>query len=138
MPALVLVCVDPRLNHELIRVQIRQKLERSGISGRRIYVLNGIGGNPGDNLRTTVQLLERAGDPVVFGAVLHHDDCLAAAQGQRLDLRKAASQMTEVLRASGSNAPVLTGHIRTEHNQVLWDDEPTREYAPFQFGFGSY
>ena len=41
--ALVGVCVDPRINHELIRIQVRQRLERSGIRAERIYVLNEVG-----------------------------------------------------------------------------------------------
>jgi len=52
--ALVVVCVEPRINHEVIRIQVRQRLERSGIRAERIYILNDIGGNPGSNLRNTI------------------------------------------------------------------------------------
>ena len=36
--ALIGVCVDPRLNHEIIRLQVRQRLERSGLRAERIYI----------------------------------------------------------------------------------------------------
>ena len=135
--ALVTVCVDPRINHELIRIQVRQRLERDGIRGARIYVLNEIGANPGVNVRNTLQVLARARDPVVFGAVLHHDDCLTAQQGLRVDLAAAAQQMAAELSRATAHAPVFTGEIRTEHNHVLWSDEPEWRYVPFTFGAGA-
>src|SRR5687767_3241543 len=95
--ALVQVCIDPRLNHELIRLQVRQKLERSGLRAERIFLLNEVGGNLGANFRSTARLLARAGEPIVFCAVLHHDDCLAAREGQRDDLTVAAREMAAEL-----------------------------------------
>lgn len=134
--ALVGVCVDPRLNHEVIRIQVRQKLERSGIRADQIYVLNEIGGNVGSNFVQTAQFLTRAGVPIVFCAVLHHDDCLAAQHGQRIELAAAAQDMATGLAKIDVRCPVLTGQIRTEHSQVLWSDEPEYRYVPFTFGAG--
>ena len=136
--AVIQVCVDPRLNHELISLQVRQKIERSGVRADWIYVVNDIGGNPGASFRNTLQLIHRAGEAVVFSALLHHDDCLAEKQGQRVELALAAQQMREELGRIGSHAPVFTGHIRTEHNHVLWADEPELRYAPFSFGAITY
>ena len=135
--ALIGVCVDPRINHELIRIQVRQRLERSGIRAERIYVLNEVAGNPGANFRNTVQFLARAGEPIVFCSVLHHDDCLSAQAGLRTDLAVAAQQMAAELSRAKAHSPVLTGHIRTENNQLLWSDEPEWRYVPFTFGAGT-
>ena len=134
--ALVVVCVDPRISHEVIRIQVRQRLERSGIRAERIYILNDVGGNPGSNFRNTIQLLSRMNEPIVFCAVLHHTDCLSAQSGLRSDLTVAAKQMAAELSAANVHAPVLTGQIRTENNELLWSDEPVWRYVPFTFGAG--
>ena len=134
--ALVAVCVDPRINHEVIRIQVRQRLERSGIRAERIYILNDVGGNPGSNVRNTVQLLSRMSEPIAFCAVLHHTDCLSAQSGLRSDLAVAARQMAAELSAANVHAPVLTGQIRTESNELRWSDEPVWRYVPFTFGAG--
>ena len=134
--ALVQVCVDPHLNHELIRLQVRQKLERSGLRADRIYVLNEVGGNLGANFRNTAQLVARTGEPIVFCAVLHHDDCLAAREGQRADLDVAAREMAAELARLKLPGQVVTGRIRTEHNHLLWSDERESRYIPFSFGAG--
>lgn len=136
--ALVQVCVDPRLNHELIRVQVRQRLERTGIGADRIYIMNEVGGNPGPNFTHTVELLSRVGDPIVFCAVLHHDDCLAAEQGLRTELAAAAQGLAAQLARLHVRCPVVTGTIRTEHNHLIWSDESTPRYVPFAFGPGWY
>src|SRR6266508_4250077 len=132
--ALVQVCVDPRVNHELIRIQVRQRLERSGLRADRIYILNEPGGNLGTGFRRTAESLTRAGEPVVFCAVLHHDDCLMAQQGQRTELAVAAQDMAAELARLELHCPVVTGHIRTAHNNLLWSDEPEFRYVPFTFG----
>jgi hypothetical protein len=134
--ALIGVCVDPRLNHEIIRLQVRQRLERSGLRAERIYILNEQGGNLGTSFRNTAQLLARAGEPIVFCAVLHHDDCLAAQEGQRTDLATTAKEMATELERLGVTCPVVTGQIRTAHSQLLWTDEPAYRYVPFSFGAG--
>lgn len=132
--ALVQVCVDPRLNHELVRLQVRQRLERTGLRADRIFILNEVGGNVGANFRRTAELLTRAGEPILFCAVLHHDDCLAAQQGLRTDLAVAAQQMAAELARLRLDCPVATGQIRTEHTFVRWSDEPEPRYHPFSFG----
>lgn len=134
--ALIQVCTDFRLNHELIRLQVRQRLGRTGITADRIYVLNELGGNPGQNLTHTIELLSRVGEPIVFCAVLHHDDCLAAQQGLRLDLAAAVRKLEAELERVKVRCPVMTGEIRTQHNHVRWSDEPESRYQPFTFGPG--
>lgn len=134
--ALVVVCVDPRLNHELIRIQVRQRLERDGIRAERIYILNEVGGNVGANLGQTAQLLKRIGEPIVFCAVLHHDDCIAAREGERADLQHTAQALVSELARLEVRCPVATGEIRTEHNHVRWSDEREPVYVPFSFGSG--
>jgi hypothetical protein len=134
--ALVQVCVDPRLNHEIIRIQVRQRLERSGLRADRIYILNEQGANLGVNFRNSAQLLIRTGEPIVFCAVLHHDDCLAAQQGQRTELATTVNEMATELARLRVVCPVVSGQIRTAHSQLLWSDEPERRYAPFGFGAG--
>jgi hypothetical protein len=134
--ALVQVCVDPRINHEVIRIQIRQRLERSGIRAERIYILNDVGGNPGPNFSNTIQLVSRMGEQIAFCAVLHHTDCFSARFGLRSDLAVAAEQMATALSQAKVHAPVLTGQIRIENNELLWSDEPVWRYVPFTFGVG--
>ena len=134
--ALVVVCVDPRINHEVLRIQVRQRLERSGIRAERIFILNDVGGNPGPNFRNTLQLLARLSERIVFCAVLHHTDCLSAQSGLRGDLAVAAQQMAAALSGANAHAPVLTGQIRTETNELRWSDEPAWRYEPFTFGAG--
>lgn len=136
--ALIQVCTDFRLNHELIRAQVRQRLERNGVPASRIYVLNEVGGNPGQNFTHTAQLLARVGEPIVFCAVLHHDDCLAAQQGLRLDLATAAQQLEAELGRLHVRCRVVTGEILTQHSYVRWLDEPEIRYRPFAFGPGWY
>lgn len=134
--ALVVVCVDPRLNHELIRIQVRQRLQRDGIRAGRIYILNEVGGNVGANFGQTAQLLKRIGEPIVFCAVLHHDDCLAAREGQRTELPHTAQALAAELARLEVQCPVATGEIRTEHNHVRWSDQREPVYVPFSFGSG--
>lgn len=132
--ALAVVCVDPRLNHELVRVQLRQRLQRSRIEAQRIWIVNEVGGNLGLNFRHTVEMLARAADPVVFCAVLHHDDCQAARLGLRTALATSAQEMATELARLQQRCPVLTGEIRTEDNLLRWSDEPVSRYLPFTFG----
>ena len=55
--ALVQVCSDPRLNHELVRYQVREKLDRLHLRAERIFILNEVGANIGSNLRNILELL---------------------------------------------------------------------------------
>ncbi|HEV8638693.1 MAG TPA: hypothetical protein VG370_31155 [Chloroflexota bacterium] len=132
--AIAEVCVDPRLNHELLRIQVRQKLGRLGLSAERIYVLNENGDTLGSNFRNTVRLLRLRGEALVLCAVLHHDDCLAAQAGLRLGLDESAQRVAAYLAEQGVPCPVLTGEVRTENNHLRWTDEPARGYEPFSFG----
>jgi hypothetical protein len=132
--AIVELCVDPRLNHELVRIQVRQKLDRLGLGADRIYVLNENGDSLGSNFRNTVKLLRLRGERLVFCAVLHHDDCLAAAAGLRPDLAESAERIVDYLADHGLACPVLTGEIRTANNHLRWSDEPARADQPFTFG----
>ena len=131
--ALVQVCVDPRLNHDLIRIQVRQRLQAMGLSANRIYILNEVGGNLGANFGTTVDLLASQHEPIVLCAVLHHDGCVAAQGGVRKPLESSAQQMTARLLQSGVHCPVLTGTILTEHNHLLWTDERQPRHRPWTF-----
>ena len=131
--ALVQICSDPRLNHEVIRAQVAQKLERLGLRADRVFILNEIGGNIGSNLRNTLELLVRRREPVVFAAVLHHDDCLAEQEGMRVALPASAGQLRSQLEGRDVTCPVLTGQIGTEHSDVVWTDEPRRQYEALSF-----
>lgn len=131
---LVQLCVDPRLNHELLRSQVRQKLGRLRLSAERIFLLGEVGGNIGANFQNTLDLLKQRNDKLVLCAVLHHDECLTAAAGTRVPLEASAKQLTAVLAQQDLGCRVLTGNIRTEHNQVLWSDEPEPRYKPWSFG----
>ncbi len=131
---LVQVCVDHRLNHELLRIQVRQRLQRLGLSADRIYILNEVGGNLGSNFVNTVDLLVKRGERVVSCAVLHHDDCLAAKQGVRETLETTAQKMALVLVEQKIRCPVLTGVVLLENNLLLWSDDRHPQYTPFSFG----
>ena len=88
--ALVNICVDPRLNHEILRTQVRQKLGRMRLSAERIFIVNEVAGNAGSAFRNLVDMLVARVDPIVLAAVLHHDDCLAAQQGLRMPVAGTA------------------------------------------------
>jgi hypothetical protein len=118
--ALIQVCVDPRLNHDTIRRQAQQRLERAGLRADRIFILNEQGGNLGANFRHTAQLLIRIGEPLVFCAVLHHDDCIAAQQGQRTELATTVHEMAAELARLGLDCPVASGVIRTADSTLFW------------------
>jgi hypothetical protein len=131
--AIVEVCVDPRLNHELVRIQVAQRLARLGLRTDRIYILNENGDSLGSNFRNTVKLLGIREESVVLCAVLHHDDCLAAQAGLRPDLDESARRIEAYLAEQDVVCRVLTGNIRTRDNLVSWCDEPARPYEPFSF-----
>ncbi|GEM_PF-3222947 len=132
--AIALVCVDPRLNHELLRIQVRQRLDRLRLRADRIFILNDVGGNVGTNFRSTVAMLKQLKEPLVFCATLHHDQCLAAEQGLRTPLQTNAQRMGAVLNEQGARCPVLTGNILTENNVLRWTDEPARRHQSFSMG----
>ena len=134
MPAAVVqVCVDPRLNHELLRIQVRQKLHGLHLSADRIFIVNDVAGNVGASFQNTVDFLVGRRDPIVLSAVLHHDDCLAAQDGLRTPLADSAEEMRKYLLLHDIRGPVLTGTILTEHTLVQWSDEPPQRYVPHMF-----
>jgi hypothetical protein len=123
MPAAIVnICVDPRLNHELVRIQVRSRLEEMLTSAQRIYVTSDVGGNAGSAFRNTLDLVQRSRDQLVLAAVLHHDDCLAAAAGLRAPLETTLQQVRAALGTAGIACPLLSGSIRTETSAVVWSD----------------
>jgi hypothetical protein len=135
MPAAIIqVCVDPRLHHELLNVQVRSRLERLRLQADRIFLLGDVGGNPGSNTSNTLDLLAQSHEPVVLAAVLHHDDCYAAAYGMRHPLQASARALESLLRERHIACPVLTGNIYTATNEIVWTDEPRKihEVLPFR------
>jgi hypothetical protein len=124
--AVVQVCSDPRLNHEVIRVQVQSKLERLGLQADRIFILNDGGGNISANTRNTLELLTRRQDIVVFGAVLHHDDCLADQAGMRRPLATSVQQLASLLSERDIQCPVSSGIIRTESSERSYEAFPFR------------
>jgi hypothetical protein len=131
--AIVQICSDPRLNHEAIRHQVRDKIERLGLSAGRIFVLNDIGGNVGENTRNAIDLLNRHNEPIVFGAVLYHDDCMAAQEGVRRPLTTSLSQMTNLFNARNVQAPIYSGFIYTDSSALIWHDDPPAPQETFSF-----
>lgn len=130
MPSSVVqVCIDYRLNHERIRAQVQELLDRMGIDADKIFVINEVAANTGSNFRNTLGVLAPRGEPIVFCAVLHHDDCVAAAQGIRAPLATSARQMATFLEDHDVLCPVLTGTIETETNQVIWSDSVVADDA---------
>ena len=137
MPAaLIAACVDPRLNHELIRIQVRQKLDLMGLRADRIFLLNEVAANTGTTARATAQFIRQIGDSVILAAVLYHDDCLAEQAGLRADLDATARALSAELARLDVRCPIITGQVLTVNNLVVWSDAPTHRYFPFTFGHG--
>jgi hypothetical protein len=133
MAAVINVCVDPRLNHEVLRAQVQGRLEQMRLPSGRIFITNDIAGNIGSAVRNTVELLARAREEVVMAAVLHHDDCAAARQGLRVPLTASTQQLRSTLEQAGIRCPVLSGEIHTESNTIVWTDRPAPKYELFTF-----
>lgn len=133
MAAIVNICVDPRLDHELVRVQVRQRLERAGMPDERVFVTSDVGGNIGSAFRNTADMLQRAHERVVLAGVLHHDLCVAAQAGLRQTLSTSEAAIRRVLADLGITATVASGELRTEDSRVTWADEPQRSYEVFTF-----
>jgi hypothetical protein len=131
--AIVQVCMDPRLNHDMIRQQVVERLARRGQVADRVFILNDAGGNLGSNTRNTLDVLVRRREPLLLAVVLHHDDCLAAAEGLRYSLDDTAAQLGALLAQRGINSPVLTGMILTETSAVSLSDEPRPSYEAVPF-----
>lgn len=118
--ALVQVCVDERLNHELVRIQVKHKLSALYLSAQRVLILNEIGGNLGDNFRNTLDLFLSQHDTIVLAAVLHHDDCLTDRAGLRQPLEETCRQIADLLTQRGVSCFLSSGNIYTSNNHVFW------------------
>jgi hypothetical protein len=130
--ALVLLCVDPRLNHELLRIQVRQQMARLGLQAHRIYLVNEIGGNLAPNFDHTLDLLVRHKQPPVFAAVLHHNDCIAHEAGLRTDLPLTVLEATNRISAHGVSCPIYSGQIDIASNAITWDQSSAHRYRPYR------
>lgn len=131
--AIVQICVDPRLNHELVRLQVQQRLERMSLQADRIFLLNEIGGNIGSNMQNTVEMLQQQRERIVLAGVLHHDDCVAHKAGRRVPLERSVGSLSTYLSSRAITCPVLSGQIETDNSAVTWTDEPRRDYETFSF-----
>ena len=121
--ALVQVCVDERLNHELLRIQVQQRLAASYLQANRIFVLNETGGNLGQNFTNTAKLMVDSRENIVLAAILHHDDCKAAQAGLRTPLEETLAQTASFLTDLNLNCLLVSGQILTHNNHILWQDE---------------
>lgn len=133
MAAIVNVCFDPRLNHEVIRAQVRQRLERLRLPAERIIITADAGGNVGSAFRAAAELTLKNQEAVVLAAVLHHDDCLAQRLGVRRPLAESVEAARGVLRDLKVEAPVLFGTVVTETSAVVWSDEPQPRFEVLSF-----
>ena len=131
--AIVQICTDPRLSHEVIRVQVNERLDRRGLRADRVFILNDVGGNVGSNTSNTLDLLQRRDEPLLFAAVLHHDGCLAAEEGLRIPLDRTSRQLASYLADRRIRVPVVTGAILTETSAITWSDEPRPNYETTPF-----
>ena len=118
--AIIQLCVDPRLNHQLIRIQVDQKLTSLDLKVDSIILVNEIGGNFGQNFINTLDLFLKQGAEVLLCGVLHHDDCVAAKHKLRQSLEDATAKMRALLGDAGIACPVWEGKITTETNHLEW------------------
>jgi len=118
--AIVQVCVDERLNHELLRIQVKQKLAALYLNADRVFILNEIGGNLGENFRNTLDMLVKLRTEVVLAAALHHDDCIAGKHGLRRPLDETVAQMADLLASRDVSCILASGNIYTGNNHIIW------------------
>ena len=130
--ALLNICVDPRLNHDALRDQLRRRLTQD-VPARNVFVVADIAGNLGSAARNTIGLLRKRGEDIVVAGVLHHDDCLAAAEGQQQPLAATAKALEAELRQAGFKCPLLTGTIATASSSITWTDSPPRSLEVLRF-----
>ena len=124
MPAaLIQVCVDNRLNHELLRIQVKQRLAAAYIQADRIFILNELGGNLGQNFSNTARMLVNGGDRIVMAGVLHHDDCKSAQAVLRWPLDETVAKTARLLTELRLDCLLVSGQINTANNHILWQDE---------------
>jgi hypothetical protein len=125
--AVVSVCVDPRIDHRRVRSQVERRLARMKLDADRVFIVNGLAGNVGPNVGDTARLLSANGDQVVFAAVVHHDDCIAAGKGWRKTERESLAAMGQSLKDAGFPCPVEMAFLRTEDSHISWPSEPRRQ-----------
>ena len=118
--AVVQLCVDDRLDHGKIRAEVAKKLRGVYVAADRILLVNEIGGNFGENFRNAVEMFRSLDAQIVFCAVLHHDDCGAAAAGRRRSREQTLAEMSAYLAGQGVICPVYAGNIQTNTNEVSW------------------
>jgi hypothetical protein len=130
---LVNICFDPRLNHEAIRKQVRDRAG-SDLASHKVFVVGDAGGNFGSGARNAIAMFARLKESVVIAALLHHDDCVAASLNMRQGLQASAKALESELRGAGFQAPVLTGAIVTDTSTIIWSDRPQKslEVLPFR------
>src|SRR6185369_9810198 len=117
----------PRLNHEVIRIQTKNRLEAQQVKVDRVFITNEAGGNVGSGLRNALELLSRSGESIALIAVLDHDDCQAASAGVRRELSDRIGAVTELVLGKGIRCQVAGGTILTDNSTVLWDDWPAQK-----------
>jgi hypothetical protein len=125
--ALVQLCVDDRLDHPRIRASVEQKMRDIYLRADRIFLLNEVGGNFGQNFRNTLDVFLESGARVVFCAVLHHDDCAADKAGRRLPMEQTVAELSRYLVDKRVAGPVYTGFIRTADSFVEWQTGESRQ-----------
>ena len=133
MAAIVNICVDPRLNHEVIRAQVRARLERLRLPAQLVYITSDVGGNLGVSFRSTAELVLKNQDRVEFAAVFHHDDCVAGRLGLRKPLAESIDAARKALDGLKVSAPVFAGELRTADSYIAWADEPGPRYEVLTF-----
>lgn len=133
MAAIINVCVDPRLNHDLIRAQVQGRLERERLSTTRVFITSDIGANIGSGFTNAAQMLAADREQIVLAAVLHHDDCVADRQRKRQPLGTSVEAAKKALSSLGVNCPVLWGTLRTEDGRLTWADQPPQSYEVLSF-----
>lgn len=131
--ALLNVCVDPRLNHDALRHQLRQRIGDGAPRPERIFVTTDVGGNLGSSAKNTISLLRSLGEDIAVAAVLHHNDCLAAHEGMRHKIELSAKALAAELTSAGFHASVWTGSIIAETSSIIWSDSPQRSLEVLTF-----
>lgn len=114
------VCVDERLNHELLRIQVKHKLAELYLNAPRILIVNELGGNMGRNFVNTARMLVNQKDDIVLSGVLHHTDCKADQAGLRLPIEQTMEQMETLLSELGVSGVLASGNIYTNNNHIIW------------------
>lgn len=131
--ALLNTCFDPRLNHDALRAQFRQRLQGIDVPRDRLFVTTDAGGNLGSGARNLIAFARQQHDTVVAAGVLHHDDCLAATAGLRQPLEASLKALEAELARAGFQCPIFSGSIVTESSTVVWPDLPPKQYEVMPF-----